>query len=69
MKKTILIEGMSCGHCEGNVKKELESISGVNEAEVSAADKQAVVSLAHEVESSKFKEAVETAGYTFKSVE
>jgi len=68
MKKTILIEGMSCGHCEGHVKKELENISGVDEAEVSASKKQAVVTLSSEVETSDFKAAVASAGYTFKSV-
>lgn len=69
MTKTIVIEGMSCGHCEGHVKKELEAICGVNKAVVSASKKNAVVDLAHEVETEKFEAAVEKAGYTFKSVE
>lgn len=34
MKKTIKIEGMSCGHCAGRVKKELENVSGVKSARI-----------------------------------
>jgi Cu+-exporting ATPase len=69
MKKTIKIEGMTCGHCEGRVKKELEAICGVKSADVSATDKKAVVELAHEVDVEKLKAAVEEAGYTAISVE
>lgn len=69
MKKTIKIEGMTCGHCEGRVKKELEAIRGVKSADVSATDKKAVVELAHEVDVEKLKAAVEEAGYTAISVE
>lgn len=69
MKKTIKIEGMSCGHCAGRVKKELEAVCGVKSAEVSASDKKAVVELAHEVDAEKLIAAVEEAGYTAVSVE
>jgi len=69
MKKTINIEGMTCGHCAGRVKKELEKVCGVKTADVSASDNKAVVELAHEVDEAKFKEAVEEAGYKLVSVE
>lgn len=69
MRKTIKIEGMSCGHCEGRVKKELETICGVKSAQVSAAENKAIVELAHEVDIDKLKAAVEEAGYTAVSVE
>ncbi|WP_202708578.1 heavy-metal-associated domain-containing protein [Sporosalibacterium faouarense] len=69
MKKTIKIEGMTCGHCAGRVKKELENVCGVTSAEVSASDKKAVVELAHEVDDAKLKAAVEEAGYTPVAVE
>ncbi|MDW7668756.1 MAG: heavy-metal-associated domain-containing protein [Bacillota bacterium] len=64
MKKIITIEGMSCGHCEGRVKKELEKINNIKSTEVSATDKRAVVELTNEVEEEKLKLAVEEAGYT-----
>ena len=35
MKKTMRIEGMMCGHCEARVKKVLEALDGVEQAEVS----------------------------------
>ena len=35
MTKTISIEGMMCGHCEATVKKALEALKGVENAEVS----------------------------------
>ena len=68
MQKTIEIEGMSCAHCEGHVKKELEAICGVTSADVSADKGTAVVELAHEVDEAKFKAAVEEAGYEFVEV-
>ncbi|WP_099191822.1 heavy-metal-associated domain-containing protein [Tepidibacter mesophilus] len=69
MKKIINIEGMSCGHCAGRVKKELEGINEVKSAEVSAEEKKAVVELAHEVDDKKLKEAVVEAGYEVLSIE
>ncbi|CAH2212202.1 heavy-metal-associated domain-containing protein [Tepidibacter aestuarii] len=69
MKKIINIEGMSCGHCAGRVKKELESIGEVKSAEVSAEEKKAVVELANEVDNEKLKEAVVEAGYKVVGIE
>ncbi|MEJ8554211.1 heavy-metal-associated domain-containing protein [Tepidibacter sp. Z1-5] len=69
MKKVINIEGMSCGHCSGRVKTELEGIVGVKSAEVSADEKKAVVELAHEVDNETLKEAVIEAGYEVVSIE
>jgi len=68
MKKTIEVHGMSCGHCEGHVKKELEAISGVESADASAADKKAVVNLSKDVDNEKLKAAIEEAGYEFIKV-
>ena len=35
MEKTMKIEGMMCGHCEARVKKALEALPEVDQAEVS----------------------------------
>ena len=35
MTKIMKIEGMMCGHCEARVKKVLEALDGVEQAEVS----------------------------------
>jgi len=34
MKKTLLVEGMSCGHCEKAVKNALKELNGVLKVEV-----------------------------------
>lgn len=65
MKKTIIIEGMSCQHCEMHTKKELEKVDGVISAEADSDQGQAVVELEKEVAESKFKAAVEEAGYDY----
>lgn len=41
---TLNINGMSCGHCSGRVKKALESVEGVKGAEVDHETGVAVVS-------------------------
>lgn len=63
MKKKIVIEGMSCGHCVGHVNGALKEISGVNAVEVNLGEKSAVVELAHEVSNEQLVAAVEEAGY------
>ena len=65
MKKTIIIKGMSCEHCEMHTKNELENLDGVISAEADADQGQAVVELEKEVTDEKFKAAVEEAGYQY----
>ena len=65
MKKTIIIAGMSCEHCEMHTKKELEKIDGIISAEADADQGQAVVEMEKEVEEAKLKAAVEEAGYEY----
>jgi copper ion binding protein len=44
MKRTELsIEGMSCGHCVARVKNALINVKGVQKAEVSLEEKNAIV--------------------------
>ena len=43
MKKTIKIEGMSCGHCTGTVEKALRAMPGVTDVAVDLASKTATV--------------------------
>lgn len=63
MKKQIFIEGMTCGHCSARVEKTLKELSGVSDAKVDLANKNAVVELSGNVEDGVLKEAVEDAGY------
>jgi copper chaperone CopZ len=55
----IKIDGMSCGHCEGRVKAELEKL-GASVESVSAEKKNAIVS---GIDETGAKNAVTAAGY------
>ena len=63
MTKTISIEGMMCGHCEATVKKALEALSGVENAEVSHTEGRAVVTLTSDVSDDVLRKAVEDKDY------
>ncbi len=69
MEKTLKIEGMMCPHCEARVKNALETVSGVESADVSHESGTAVVSLAKDVSGDTLKNAVEEQGYTVLSVQ
>ena len=61
--KTMKIEGMMCGHCEARVKKVLEALDGVEQAEVSHETGTAVVEMTEEVADEVLKKAVEDQDY------
>ena len=63
MTKTISIEGMMCGHCEATVKKALEALNGVENAEVSHTAGTAVVTLDADVSDDALRKAVEDQDY------
>jgi Cu2+-exporting ATPase len=67
--KTIKIEGMMCGHCEASVKKALESLDGISNAEVSHEKGTAVVTLKENVSNDILKKAVEDRDYKVLSIE
>ena len=66
MEKILNVEGMSCNHCTATVKKALEGIDGVKEADVSLEGKNAKVELDKDVADEALVKAVEDAGYTAK---
>lgn len=69
MKKSIKIEGMSCGHCSGHVTKALMELAGVLEVTVDLKDKRALVEATNEVSDEQLKDAVEDAGYDVVAIE
>lgn len=69
MKKTMVIKGMMCGHCEANVKKTLEAIPQVEEAVVSHEAGTAVVTLKEAVDDAVLKKAVEDKDYEVVSID
>lgn len=68
MEKTMTIEGMMCPHCEAAVKKALEALDGVEDAQVSHEKGTAVVSLSAEVSDEVLTKAVEDKDYTVKGI-
>ncbi len=69
MTKTMKIEGMMCPHCEATVKKALEALEGVSEAQVSHETGQAVVTLISDVDDAVLTKAVEDKDYKVLGVE
>ncbi len=63
MEKTMKIEGMMCAHCEARVKKALEALPQVSEAQVSHESGTAVVKLTADVPAETLKKAVEDQDY------
>lgn len=63
MTKTIMIEGMACGHCSARVEKVLSEIAGVKEVAVSLEEKKATVVCEDSVSAEVLKAAVVDAGY------
>ncbi len=68
MKKTLNIEGMSCGHCVGHTTSALEELDGVTSVKVDLASKTAVVESDVDIDDGKLTEAVNEAGYTVTSI-
>ncbi len=68
MKKTMVIEGMMCGHCSGRVQKTLEALAGVTSAAASHETGTAVVTLEAPIEDAVLKAAVEEQGYTVTEI-
>lgn len=62
MKKTLLVEGMSCGHCEKAVKDALNELEGVSKVEVELSSKKVEVE-GEGLNDILIKGAIEDAGY------
>ena len=68
MRKTLVIEGMMCGHCAAHVERALNALPGV-QAKVDLARKIAVVQAAGEVADDVLRQAVVNAGYEVVSIQ
>ncbi|MCI6995367.1 MAG: cation transporter [Eubacterium sp.] len=61
-QRIVIIEGMTCEHCQARVESRLNALDGVS-ARVNLKRKTAVVSMEKEVEDEEIKKAIENAGY------
>lgn len=69
MKKTILINGMTCGHCVKRVENALLGIEGVLSVVVNLAEKNAVVESEVDIDENLLREAIDDAGYEIESIQ
>lgn len=65
MKKTLHVEGMSCGHCVMRVEKALSKVPGVSKVQVNLANKTAEVE-GDNLDTDSLINAVVTSGYQAK---
>jgi cation transport ATPase len=63
MKRTIGIEGMSCGHCTASVEKALRAVPGVADVKVDLSAKKAFVDTKESVDDETLKKAVSGVGF------
>ncbi|WP_186430078.1 heavy-metal-associated domain-containing protein [Clostridium sp. BSD9I1] len=69
MKKKILVEGMSCGHCVNHVKEALNELNGVTSVDVNLDAKTAIIEASIEVKDEDIKFAIDDAGYEVAGIE
>jgi len=69
MKKKILVEGMSCGHCVNHVKEALMELEGVSSVNVTLDDKTAVLEASKDINDEDIKFAIDDAGYEVVGIE
>ncbi len=67
VKKTLKINGMSCGHCVMHVSEALNRLDKVLKAKVKIG--KAEIKAEEGLEDSELKDAIEKAGYELVSVE
>lgn len=63
MKKTLMIDGMTCGHCVAHVEKALKGVNGVSSVKVDLKKKQASVE-GDGLDDAAMRAAVDEAGYS-----
>lgn len=68
MKKTLLVEGMSCGHCEKAVKNALGELDSVLDVKVNLQTKEVVVE-GNNLNDEELKTAIDEAGYEVKKID
>ncbi len=68
MKKKILVEGMSCGHCVNHVSEALKEI-GAKDVDVNLDKKLATAEISEDITDDVIKAAIEDAGYDVVKIE
>ena len=62
MKKILIVEGMSCGHCEKAVKNALSEVDGVENVLVNLGEKEVQVE-GENLDNTVLRKVIDEAGY------
>lgn len=60
---TVIVSGMTCGHCAASVREEVGALAGVTDVDVDVASGQVTISSSAPIEPDAIRVAVEEAGY------
>lgn len=67
METILIVDGMTCSHCEASVTKALEEVKGVEKVDVDLSTKEVKVNH-NDVQNEKLKEAVEDIGFDVSEI-
>ena len=60
---TVIVSGMTCGHCASSVREEVGALAGVTDVEVDVASGRVTISSSAPIEADAIRGAIEEAGY------
>ncbi|MBN0974685.1 MULTISPECIES: heavy-metal-associated domain-containing protein [Gordonia] len=60
---TVIVSGMTCGHCAASVREEVGALAGVTDVEVDVASGRVTISSSAPIEADAIRGAIEEAGY------
>jgi copper chaperone CopZ len=66
-KKMLVVEGMTCHHCEMTVEKALSELPGVKSVKADHSTKSVEIQYKDEIDMEQVREKVEKSGYKFVS--
>lgn len=69
MKKLMKIEGIHCGGCEGRLKRAMEALPQVEEADANHVDGTCIVTLKEAVADDVLKQTAEAANFKVLGIE
>ncbi len=68
MNTILIVDGMTCSHCESSVTKALTDVSGVSNVDVNLETKEVNVEHSEDVNKESLKEAVEDIGFDVSEI-
>lgn len=69
MKKLLIVEGMTCGHCKMTVSNALKELGKVTNVVVDLESGRALVEASSDIDDDTLRDAVSGAGYRVTGVE